>query len=72
MEGTIIFAVTAYAVHIGWRRYHCEERYNMQSVQRQVGKFLTRSADGSQVSVLLKDFEDADKMLTKVGQVASV
>lgn len=44
----------------------------MQSVQRQVGKFLTRSADASQVSVLLKDFEDADKMLTKVGQVASV
>ena len=38
----------------------------MQSVQRQFGKLLTRSADGSQVSVLLKDFEDADRMLTQV------
>lgn len=38
----------------------------MQSVQRQFGKFLSRSADESKVSVLLKDFEDADKMLTKV------
>lgn len=44
----------------------------MQSVQRQVGKFLLRSADESQVSVLLKDFEDADKMLTKVGLSTSV
>lgn len=38
----------------------------MQSVQRRFGKFLPRSVDGSQVSVLLKDFEDADQMLTKV------
>ncbi|MCJ1362027.1 hypothetical protein MMC16_001129 [Acarospora aff. strigata] len=38
----------------------------MQSVQRRFGKFLPRSADESQVSVLLKDFEDADRMLTKI------
>ena len=38
----------------------------MQSVQRRFGKFLPRTADESQVSVLLKDFEDADKMLAKV------
>ena len=39
----------------------------MQSMQRRFGKFLPRTADESQVSVLLKDFEDADKMLAKVG-----
>lgn len=38
----------------------------MQSMQRRFGKFLPRSADEAQVAVLLKDFEDADKMLTKV------
>ena len=38
----------------------------MQSVQRRFGKFLPRTADESQVAVLLKDFEDADKMLIKV------
>jgi len=38
----------------------------MQSVHRRFGKFLPRTADEAQVSVLLKDFEDADKMLTKV------
>ncbi len=38
----------------------------MQSVHRSFGKLLTRSADESQVSILLKDFEDADRMLTKV------
>ncbi|KAL9616267.1 MAG: hypothetical protein Q9160_008846 [Pyrenula sp. 1 TL-2023] len=38
----------------------------MQSVQRQFGKYMKRSADESQVSVLLKDFEDADKMLTRL------
>ena len=36
----------------------------MQSVQRRFGK--PRTADESQVAVLLKDFEDADKMLAKV------
>ena len=35
-------------------------------VQRQFGKMLPRTADESQVSVLLKDFEDADKMLAKI------
>ena len=38
----------------------------MQSVQRRFGKFLPRTADESQVAVLLKDFDDADKMLSKV------
>ena len=38
----------------------------MQTMQRQFGKLLPRTADESQVSVLLKDFEDADKMLAKV------
>ena len=38
----------------------------MQSVQRRFGKFLPRTADESQVAVLLKDFEDADIMLAKV------
>lgn len=38
----------------------------MQSVQRRFGKFLPRTADESQVAVLLKDFDDADKMLTRV------
>ena len=39
----------------------------MQSMQRRFGKLLPRTADESQVAVLLKDFEDADKMLAKVG-----
>ena len=38
----------------------------MQSMQRRFGKFLPRTADESQVAVLLKDFDDADKMLAKV------
>lgn len=38
----------------------------MQSVQRRFGRLLPRTADESQVSVLLKDFDDADKMLAKV------
>lgn len=36
----------------------------MQSVQRRFGR--THTADESQVSVLLKDFEEADKVLQKV------
>ncbi|KAL8704709.1 MAG: hypothetical protein Q9201_002133 [Fulgogasparrea decipioides] len=36
----------------------------MQSVQRRFGK--PRTADESQVAVLLKDFEDADKMLSRI------
>lgn len=39
----------------------------MQSMQRRFGKLLPRTADESQVAVLLKDFDDADKMLAKVG-----
>lgn len=35
-------------------------------MQRRFGKFLPRTADETQVGVLLKDFEDADKMLAKV------
>lgn len=38
----------------------------MQNVQRHFGKYLKRSADDQQVSLLLKDFEDADQLLTKV------
>lgn len=38
----------------------------MQSVQRRFGKLLPRTADESQVAVLLKDFDEADKMLAKV------
>ena len=37
-------------------------------MQRTFGKFLPRTADESQVAVLLKEFDDADKMLSKVGQ----
>lgn len=40
----------------------------MQSVQRHFGKYMKRSADEKQVSVLLKDFEDADQLLTRVSQ----
>ncbi|KAJ5573534.1 uncharacterized protein N7459_007961 [Penicillium hispanicum] len=39
----------------------------MQSMQRRFGRMTTkRSADDSQVAVLLKDFEDADTLLTKI------
>lgn len=38
----------------------------MQSMQRRFGKFLPRTADETQVAVLLKCFEEADKMLAKV------
>lgn len=38
----------------------------MQSMHRQFGKFLKRSADDSQVSVLLKDFDNADQLLAKI------
>lgn len=38
----------------------------MQSMQRRFGKLLPRTADESQVAVLLKDFDDADKMLARV------
>ncbi|KAJ5688970.1 hypothetical protein N7462_003362 [Penicillium macrosclerotiorum] len=39
----------------------------MQSMQRRFGRMTTkRTADDSQVAVLLKDFEDADMLLTKI------
>lgn len=39
----------------------------MQSMQRQFGRMTTkRSADDSQVAVLLKDIKDADQLLTQV------
>lgn len=38
----------------------------MQSVHRHFGKYMKRSADETQVAVLLKDFEEADKLLTRV------
>lgn len=41
----------------------------MNTVHRHFGKYMKRSADESQISVLLKDFEDADKMLTRVSPV---
>ena len=44
----------------------------MQSVQRRFGKLLPRTADESQVAVLLKDFDDADIMLGKVTHSNSV
>jgi amphiphysin len=39
----------------------------MNTVQRQFGKLTHRGGgDDAKVSVLLQEFEDADKMLTKV------
>jgi hypothetical protein len=38
----------------------------MQSVHRHFGKFMKRTADDRTVSVLLKDFEDADQLLSRV------
>lgn len=42
----------------------------MQSMQRRFGKFLPRSADETQVAVLLNDFDEVDKMLAKAGSEA--
>lgn len=45
-------------------------RSKMQSMQRKFGRMTTKqSADDSQVAVLLKDFEDADMLLAKVGSI---
>ncbi|KAL4884091.1 hypothetical protein BJY04DRAFT_182838 [Aspergillus karnatakaensis] len=38
----------------------------MQSVQRQFGRFMKRSADDGQVAILLKDFDQIDKLLDKI------
>jgi hypothetical protein len=40
----------------------------MQNMQKRFGRMTSkRTADDSQVAVLLKDFEDADSLLSKVG-----
>lgn len=39
----------------------------MQSMQRRFGRMTTKRADDSQVAVLLKDFDDADLLLSRVG-----
>jgi len=44
----------------------------MQSVQRHFGKYMKRSADEQQISVLLKDFEDADQLLARVRTLSLV
>ncbi|KAL4863265.1 hypothetical protein BDV12DRAFT_30276 [Aspergillus spectabilis] len=38
----------------------------MQTVQRQFGRFMKRSADDNQVAILLKDFDQIDKLLDKI------
>ncbi|KAB8235983.1 hypothetical protein BDV23DRAFT_143815 [Aspergillus alliaceus] len=38
----------------------------MLSVQRHFGKLMKRSADESQVAILLKDFDEADKLLGRI------
>ncbi|KAE8349915.1 hypothetical protein BDV28DRAFT_140169 [Aspergillus coremiiformis] len=38
----------------------------MQSVQRHFGKLMKRSADESQVAILLQDFDEADKLLGRI------
>ncbi|KAE8154127.1 hypothetical protein BDV25DRAFT_1824 [Aspergillus avenaceus] len=38
----------------------------MQSVQRHFGKLMKRSADDSQVGILLKDFDEANKLLGRI------
>ncbi|KAE8373600.1 hypothetical protein BDV26DRAFT_271666 [Aspergillus bertholletiae] len=38
----------------------------MQSVQRHFGKLMKRSADDSQVAILLKDFDEANKLLGRI------
>lgn len=38
----------------------------MLGVQRHFGKYMKRTADEKTVSVLLKDFEEADQLLSKV------
>ena len=38
----------------------------MNSVHRHFGKYMKRSADETQIGVLLKDFDEADKLLARV------
>lgn len=51
---------------------HAESPANMQSMHRQFGKLMKRSADDSHVSVLLKDFDNADTLLAKVRKLCSL
>jgi len=44
----------------------------MHTVQRHFGKYMKRTADEQQVSVLLKDFEDADQLLSRVCSIPPV
>jgi amphiphysin len=40
----------------------------MNSMHRQFGKLMNKGkGDSAKVSVLISDYDDADKMLTKVG-----
>lgn len=39
-------------------------------MQRQFGRLMKRSADDSQVAILLKDFEEADKILGRVSSTS--
>jgi hypothetical protein len=56
-------------VNVQW---HLAASSKMQSMQRRFGRMTTtKSADNSQVAVLLKDFEDADNLFTKVGSIVS-
>lgn len=42
----------------------------MQGMQMRFGRMTTKpTADDSQVAVLLKDFEDAESLLSKVGNI---
>lgn len=38
----------------------------MQTMHRRFGKLMKRSADESHVSVLLNDYDNADKLLSQV------
>lgn len=38
----------------------------MQSMQRKIGRLKKRSDDDNDVAVLLKDFDEADKLLGRV------
>lgn len=45
----------------------------MKPMQRQFGKLMSKGGgDTAKVSVLLNDYEDADKMLTKVRAPTSI
>jgi hypothetical protein len=39
----------------------------MQKMQRTMGRLLSRTADETDVTIILNDFERADKVLFKVG-----